>query len=201
VVYSKYLKRFFDIFTSFLLLISLSPFLLISCAFIFLSLGRPILFKQTRIGLNSVPFTMLKFRTMLEKCDEYGTLLPTSERLTKVGRVFRRTSLDELPGLINVMRGDMSLVGPRPLLAEYLDRFSNRQSLRHKVRPGVTGLSQVNGRNVLDWCEKLELDVQYVERYNFPLDVMILWRTLRVVISGSGVEINGGSEMPNFRSE
>ncbi len=201
MVYSKYLKRFFDIFTSFLLLISLSPFLLISCAFIFLSLGRPILFKQTRIGLNSVPFTMLKFRTMLEKCDEYGTLLPTSERLTKVGRVFRRTSLDELPGLINVMRGDMSLVGPRPLLAEYLDRFSNRQSLRHKVRPGVTGLSQVNGRNVLDWCEKLELDVQYVERYNFPLDVMILWRTLRVVISGSGVEINGGSEMPNFRSE
>jgi sugar transferase EpsL len=201
VIYKRYLKRLFDILATSFLLISLSPLLVVSCAFIFFSLGRPILFKQTRIGLNSVPFTMLKFRTMLEKYDEFGGLLPTSERLTKVGRVFRRTSLDELPGLLNVIRGDMSLIGPRPLLAEYLDRYSNRQSLRHIMRPGVTGLSQVSGRNVLGWSEKLELDVQYVERCNVFLDISILWRTLKVVTSGAGVDINGGSEMPNFRSE
>ena len=144
---------------------------------------------------------MLKFKTMLEKNDASGALLPASERITKLGRVFRKTSLDELPGLFNVMKGDMSLVGPRPLLVEYLDRFTDRQSLRHKVRPGITGLSQVNGRNVLDWREKLELDVQYVARSNFLLDISILLRTLKVVVSGSGVDVNGGSEMPNFRSE
>ena len=138
---------------------------------------------------------------MLEKYDESGVLLPTSERLTKVGRVLRKTSLDELPGLVNVIKGEMSLVGPRPLLEEYLDRYSKRQAMRHMVRPGITGLSQVNGRNTLEWSEKLELDVQYVENRSLLLDVSILWRTLKVAVSGSGVDINGGSEMPDFSSE
>jgi sugar transferase EpsL len=201
LIYSLFGKRAVDLVLGVTILVLALPILLLLSCVIFVDSGRPILFKQTRIGMNSVPFTMLKFKTMLENYDDSGVLLPTSERITLVGRVFRKTSLDELPGLINVIRGDMSLVGPRPLLVEYLERFTDRQSLRHIVRPGITGLSQVNGRNVLGWSEKLELDVQYAERSNFLLDISILWRTLKVVMSGSGVDVNGGSEMPNFRSE
>jgi len=138
---------------------------------------------------------------MLEKYDEFGTLLPTSERLTKVGRVFRRTSLDELPGLLNVIKGDMSLIGPRPLLVEYLGRFSERQAIRHSIRPGMTGLAQVSGRNHLDWKNKLELDIQYVEKRGIVLDIYILGKTLMILVLGSGVDVNGGPEMPSFRSE
>ncbi len=199
MIYSLFGKRAFDLILGMTFLVLSLPILFVSSCLVFIDLRRPILFKQTRIGLNTVPFTMLKFKTMLEKYDDSGVLLPTSERITKVGRVLRKTSVDELPGLVNVIRGNMSLVGPRPLPVEYLDRFNNRQSLRHKVRPGITGLSQVNGRNVLDWREKLELDVQYVERSDFLFDMSILLRTLKVVVSGSGVDVNGGSEMPNFR--
>jgi len=161
-------------------------------------LGWPVLFRQVRPGLGGRPFTLLKFRTMTEARDAQGNLLPDEERLTRFGRFLRRTSLDELPELFNVLKGDMSLVGPRPLLMEYLERYSPEQARRHEVRPGITGWAQVNGRNALSWEEKFELDVWYVDHLSLVLDVKILFLTLWKVLKGEGIARPGHATMPEF---
>ena len=160
--------------------------------------GSPVIFRQTRPGLGGAPFPIYKFRTMREAVDGHGVPLPDEERLTRVGRWLRRTSLDELPELVNVLRGDMSLVGPRPLLTSYLDRYSPIQARRHDVRPGITGWAQINGRNALSWEEKFDLDLWYVDHWSFALDLRILWRTLAQVVSGTGVSAPGHPTMPEF---
>lgn len=163
-------------------------------------MGSPVLFKQQRPGLNGVPFTMLKFRTMLHAADGSGRTRPDEERLTPLGRRLRETSVDELPELWNVLRGDMSLVGPRPLLIEYLDHYTPEQARRHAVRPGVTGWAQVNGRNSLSWDEKFALDTWYVDHLSLAVDLRILWATMRAVVSRSGVTAEGHATMPQFYS-
>jgi len=163
-----------------------------------LALGRPLLFRQLRPGLGGRPFTLLKFRTMTEARDEDGRLLPDDQRLRRFGSFLRRTSLDELPELFNVLRGEMSLVGPRPLLMEYLDRYTPQQARRHEVKPGITGWAQVNGRNALTWEEKFELDVWYVDHMSSWLDVKILAMTVWKVLTGEGVSQPGHATMPQF---
>lgn len=163
-----------------------------------MSLGRPVFFRQTRPGLHGKPFQMLKFRTMTNERDEHGNLLPDAQRLTRFGRFLRATSLDELPELWNVLKGDMSLVGPRPLLMEYLPLYSERQARRHEVRPGITGWAQVNGRNALSWEEKFELDVWYVENRSFWLDIRILVLTLWKVIRREGISHGDEATMHKF---
>jgi sugar transferase EpsL len=163
-----------------------------------LRIGTPVLFRQTRAGLRGNPFTMVKFRTMTNARDAAGALLPDEQRLTPFGRLLRRTSLDELPELLNVLRGDMSLVGPRPLHMAYLPRYSARHARRHDVLPGVTGLAQVSGRNALTWPEKFDLDVEYVERASLALDVAILWRTVRAVLVREGISAANDATMPEF---
>jgi sugar transferase EpsL len=160
--------------------------------------GTPF-FRQTRIGLNGRPFTIIKFRTMRDAHDTHGELLPDAARLTRFGRMLRTSSLDELPELWNVLRGDMSLVGPRPLLPEYLPLYFARQARRHEVRPGMTGWAQVNGRNALSWDERLDLDVWYVDNQSILLDLRILFRTLRQVVYGEGISAPGEPTMPKFR--
>jgi sugar transferase EpsL len=162
-------------------------------------LGRPVLFRQQRPGLGGQPFTLLKFLTMSETCDKNGNLLPDGERLTRFGRFLRGTSLDELPELWNVLRGDMSLVGPRPLLMQYLKRYTPEQARRHQAKPGITGWAQVNGRNALSWEEKFALDVWYVDHVGLSLDARILWRTVGQVLSRRGVSPEGRATMPEFQ--
>lgn len=174
------------------------PVLLLLALLVRLRLGSPVLFRQERPGLNGVPFMLLKFRTMTSALDETGELLPDAARLTGFGRSLRSTSLDELPELLNVLRGEMSLVGPRPLLLRYLPRYSVRHRRRHEVRPGLTGLAQVSGRNALSWQERLDLDVEYVERCNVVMDVRILWRTINAVLSRSGISAAGEATMSEF---
>lgn len=163
-----------------------------------LFLGRPVLFRQQRPGLRGEPFTLLKFRTMTDARDEDGNLLPDEDRLTPFGRFLRRTSLDELPELINVVKGEMSLVGPRPLLMEYLDRYTPEQARRHEVRPGITGWAQVNGRNALSWEEKFDLDVWYVDHASLWIDLKILALTAWKVLRGDGVSQPGRATMEEF---
>ena len=163
-----------------------------------LRLGSPVLFVQERPGRHARPFRLVKFRTMTNARDASGSLLPDAERLTRFGRALRSTSLDELPELWSVLRGDMSLVGPRPLLTRYLPRYSERHRRRHDVRPGITGLAQVSGRNAINWSEKLDLDVQYVDECSLALDVRILWRTLRSVLRREGITAEGAATMPEF---
>ncbi len=165
---------------------------------VFVRLGSPIFFVQTRPGLGERPFPLVKFRTMRDARRADGTLLPDAERLTGFGRWMRAWSLDELPELLNVLRGDMSLVGPRPLLPQYVPLYSDRHRRRHDVRPGITGLAQVSGRNALRWTEKFDLDVEYVERCSFRLDVAIIWRTLRAVLRREGISAEGEATMPEF---
>jgi sugar transferase EpsL len=191
-------KRVFDVAVATALLVLLSPLLLIVAALVRVRLGAPLLFRQTRPGRAGRPFTLLKFRTMTDERDATGVLLPDEARLTPLGRFLRRTSLDELPELVNVVRGDMSLVGPRPLLMEYLPRYTTEQWRRHEVRPGITGWAQVNGRNALTWDEKFALDVWYVDHRSFRLDLDILTRTARTVIGGRGVSSSGHATMPPF---
>lgn len=162
------------------------------------SLGRPILFRQRRPGLNGQIFTLVKFRTMKDRDVESG-LITDADRLTRLGRTLRSTSLDELPTLLNVIKGEMSLVGPRPLLPEYLDRYTAEQSRRHEVRPGVTGLAQVSGRNAISWEEKLQLDVRYVDEHNFLLDLKLLAATFGTVVRRSGVSAHGQATMDKFQ--
>jgi len=195
----RHVKRGVDWVAAAALLVLLSPLLLAVALVVRLALGSPVLFVQTRSGRDGEPFRLLKFRTMRDAVGPDGRPLPDAERMTAVGRVLRATSLDELPGLVNVLRGEMSLVGPRPLLAEYLPRYSARQRLRHAVRPGITGLAQVSGRNAVSWEERLELDVRYVERLSPWLDLSILVRTVPVVLGARGVRLPGRATMEPFR--
>ena len=181
------LKRAFDIAASTSALVVLSPVLAITAYKVKKELGSPVLFRQTRPGLHGKPFEMIKFRTMKDTTDKAGNALPDSERLTDFGKKLRASSLDELPELWNVLKGDMSLVGPRPLLMEYLPLYNAEQAKRHNVRPGVTGYAQVNGRNSLSWEDKFKLDTWYVEHQSFLLDMKILLKTVKKVIIKDGI--------------
>ena len=195
----KMLKRTFDIIAATTGLVIFLPILLIVAGIVLISLGRPILFSQTRPGKDAVPFKMYKFRTMLKSMDKEGNPLPDSERLTPIGRKLRSTSLDELPGLWNVIKGDVSLVGPRPLLMEYVERYSPRQARRMEIRPGITGWAQINGRNAISWERKFELDVWYVENRSFLLDVKIILKTVEKVVRRSNIAEEGNVTMSAFK--
>lgn len=193
------LKRAFDITVSASALIVLSPVLAITAHKVKKNLGSPVLFRQIRPGLNGKPFEMVKFRTMKDAIDQNGKLLPDNERLTDFGKKLRATSLDELPELWNVLKGDMSLVGPRPLLMEYLPLYSAEQAKRHNVRPGITGYAQINGRNAISWEKKFQLDVWYVEHQSFFLDMKILFETVKKVIIKEGINQSECISMPRFK--
>lgn len=193
------LKRQFDFTLATLGLLILSPVFLVLTLLIRLKLGAPVFFTQARPGLHGTPFRMVKFRTMTDVRDTAGNLLSDGERLTVFGKFLRASSLDELPELWNVLKGDMSLVGPRPLLMEYLPLYSEKQSRRHEVRPGITGWAQVNGRNALSWEEKFKLDVWYVDNRSLWLDVKILWLTVWHVVRRSGISQEGHVTMEKFR--
>lgn len=195
---SRWLKRVFDSTVSLLFLFLLSPLMALISIIVLFDVGRPVLFVQERPGLHGVPFKLRKFRTMRTAVDQDGIPLPDEKRLTRVGSFLRRWSLDELPELWNVLVGEMSLVGPRPLLMEYLPLYNERQAKRHLMKPGLTGLAQVSGRNSLSWEEKFELDVYYVEHWSLALDFMILLKTIWQVLSGSGVNAQGHATMPPF---
>lgn len=195
---SPFAKRVFDIAVSAAGLVLLSPLLIIVAVSVRLALGSLVLFKQVRPGLNGRPFVLYKFRTMKDLRDEQGNLLPDEQRLTRLGRFLRSTSLDELPELFNVLKGDMSLVGPRPLLPQYLDRYTPEQARRHEVKPGITGWAQVNGRNAISWEEKFALDVWYVDNWSLWLDIKILALTLVKVFKREGISAEGEATMPEF---
>jgi lipopolysaccharide/colanic/teichoic acid biosynthesis glycosyltransferase len=192
------LKRAFDVVVSATALVLLSPVLVVVALMVRRRLGAPVLFRQRRPGLNGRPFEMIKFRSMRDAVGPDGTLLPDAERLTSFGRWLRATSLDELPELWNVLRGEMSLVGPRPLLMEYLPLYSPEQARRHEVRPGITGWAQVNGRNAVDWPRKFELDVWYVDRHNLWLDVKILAMTIGHMFRREGISAPGSATADRF---
>ena len=192
-------KRIFDILVSFSALVLLSPVFLYLVWRVQVQLGRPVLFRQVRPGLYGRPFELIKFRTMTDERDSDGNLLSDSERLNDFGRFLRSSSLDELPELWNVLRGDMSIVGPRPLLMDYLGKYTREQSRRHEVRPGLTGWAQVCGRNKLSWEERFECDVWYVDNRSFWLDLKIIFRTIGVVIRRSGVAQDGHVTMEPFQ--
>jgi lipopolysaccharide/colanic/teichoic acid biosynthesis glycosyltransferase len=188
----------FDVTAALIALALLCPVMLVIAAAVLLTMGRPILFRQRRPGLGGRPFTILKFRTMLDPSDNGGRPTPDTTRLTRLGRFLRSSSLDELPELFNVLRGEMSLVGPRPLLMQYLDRYTPEQARRHEVRPGITGWAQVNGRNAIGWEEKFRLDVWYIEHASLWLDVKILFRTVAKVVRRQGVNAESGVTMREF---
>jgi sugar transferase EpsL len=192
------LKRALDLVVGILALVLLSPVLAVVSLLVLIDLGPPILFRQARPGLHGAPFTILKFRTMSDKRDKGGRPLPESQRLTRLGRFLRRTSMDELPELLNVIRGEMSLVGPRPLLMRYLDRYTPDQMRRHDVRPGITGWTALNGRNALTWEQKFKLDLWYVDHRTLLLDCKILVRTFWKVLTGEGVTPRTSNEVPEF---
>ena len=192
------LKRFFDILVSFLGLIFLAPVILFVAFQIRRKLGRRVLFRQIRPGLHGKPFEMIKFRTMRDVYDSKGVLLPDADRMTPFGTFLRSSSLDELPELWNVLKGEMSLVGPRPLLMEYLPLYSPEQLRRHEVRPGVTGWAQINGRNALSWNEKFNLDVWYVDSQSLRLDIKIILLTLKKVVAREGISADGEVTMSKF---
>jgi lipopolysaccharide/colanic/teichoic acid biosynthesis glycosyltransferase len=194
-------KRLFDIVGSLTLLLLLSPVACLCCLLIAVKLGRPVTFCQRRLGWHGQPFLMHKFRSMRDATDSAGNPLPDEERLGRFGKKLRSTSLDELPQLFDILRGCMSLVGPRPLLVRYRDRYTEREWKRHLVRPGLTGWCQVNGRNALDWESKLELDVVYAEGYSFWWDLKILFMTIGKVLRRSGISAEGEATMPEFRPE
>jgi sugar transferase EpsL len=193
------LKRVLDVLGASAALVVLSPLLAVVAVLVRARMGPPVLFRQLRPGREGRPFELTKFRTMTDQRGPDGALLPDAQRLTALGRFLRRTSIDELPELVNVVRGDMSLVGPRPLLMEYLPRYSPEQARRHEVRPGVTGWTQVNGRNALTWEEKFALDVWYVDHRSTRLDLEILGRTVSQVLGGQGVSAPGHATMEPFR--
>jgi lipopolysaccharide/colanic/teichoic acid biosynthesis glycosyltransferase len=192
-------KRLFDIVVSIVALIILSPVIFIVSRKIAKNLAKPVLFKQERPGLNGEVFQMIKFRSMRDASDDNGNVLPDSQRLTPFGEKLRSSSLDELPGLWNVLKGDMSLVGPRPLLVEYLPLYSPEQAKRHNVRPGITGWAQVNGRNAISWEEKFKLDVWYIENQSIWLDIKILFLTIKKVFVKEGISSDGEVTMAKFK--
>lgn len=191
-------KRFFDLALTLPTLIILSPLLAGMTLLVRAKLGSPVLFRQVRPGLHGKPFTIYKFRTMTDARDADGRLLPDARRLIRLGRFLRATSIDELPELWNVLKGDMSLVGPRPLLMRYLDRYTPEQALRHEVRPGLTGWAQVNGRNDISWEDKFTLDVWYVDNQSLWLDIKIILMTIGKVLSREGISQAGEATMPEF---
>ena len=193
------LKRLIDIVGSLIGLALSSPLIIVISIIIYFTMGRPIFFKQVRPGLKGKPFVIYKFRTMLDLRDEKGNLLPDEKRLTTIGKFLRSTTLDELPEFWNVLKGDMSLVGPRPLLMEYLDRYTPEQARRHNVKPGMTGWAQVNGRNAISWEEKFKLDVWYVDNWNIFLDLKIILLTILKVLRREGISAEGHATMPEFR--
>lgn len=192
------MKRIFDIFLVIFVMLIFTPVILVLVALLHFKLGQGVFFSQMRPGLNGKPFLMIKFRTMTNTCDSQGQLLADSERLPAFGRFLRSTSLDELPGLWNVLKGDMSLVGPRPLLMEYLPLYSPEQARRHEVRPGITGWAQVNGRNAISWEQKFELDIWYVNNRSLWLDIKILCLTLKKVLVRDGISAEGEATMSKF---
>jgi lipopolysaccharide/colanic/teichoic acid biosynthesis glycosyltransferase len=200
-MYNGSVKRVLDIVASSVALVVLAPALVVIALAVWFRLGRPILLRQTRAGYLGTPFSLLKFRTMTNARGSNGDLLPDADRLTQFGELLRSTSLDELPELWNVLRGDMSLVGPRPLLLHYLDRYTAHQARRHDVHPGITGLAQVSGRNSLSWAEKLRLDVEYVDTYSLRLDVLILVRTLRQVVLRRDIAQPGHATAEEFMGQ
>lgn len=193
------IKRAFDLFLTIPALIVLSPFLVILATLVAISLGSPVLFRQKRPGWRGQPFLLLKFRTMTDARDDNGTLRPDALRLTSFGRFLRVTSLDELPELWNVLKGDMSLVGPRPLLMQYLERYTPEQARRHEVKPGITGWAQINGRNAISWEEKFNLDVWYVNHQSFRLDMKIIFMTIWKILKREGISQPGQATMEEFR--
>jgi len=194
-------KRIFDLLITIPGFIVALPVLGIVALLVRVKLGSPVIFQQKRPGLNGKIFTLRKFRTMKNAFDDEGDPLPDDQRLTKFGRILRSTSLDELPELINVIRGEMSLVGPRPLLVSYLDLYNEQQKRRHHVLPGITGWAQINGRNAISWQEKFQLDLWYVDHYSIWLDIKILFNTLQKVIHREGISQPGGVSMAPFNGE
>ena len=192
------MKRFFDLFYIFLSSPLITLVFLLVALMVRIKLNSPVLFKQSRPGLNGKIFNVYKFRTMTNECDKNGTLLSDEARLTKFGKFLRSTSLDELPSLWNVLKGDISLVGPRPLLVEYLPLYSTQQARRHEVKPGITGWAQINGRNAISWDEKFDLDVWYVGNQSIWLDIKILWLTVKKVITRDGISSSNEATMPAF---
>lgn len=197
-MYAKYIKRLLDIIISLTAIIVLSPVLLVVAILVRIKLGSPVLFHQKRPGFNEEIFGLCKFRTMTDERDENGNLLPDSVRLTRFGRTLRSTSLDELPELFNILKGDMSLIGPRPLLVSYLPYYTEEERLRHTVRPGLTGLAQVSGRNLLDWDKRFATDVEYVRNISFGLDVKIFFMTIKKVFIHENVEVDTNQVEGNF---
>lgn len=201
IMRSLFLKRCIDVIGALAGIIVFSPIILVVFFIILFSMGRPVFFVHIRPGLRGRPFKMYKFRTMLDLRDANGDLLPDEQRLTRIGRILRATSFDELPEFWNVLKGDMSLVGPRPLLMEYLERYTPEQARRHDVKPGVTGWAQVNGRNAITWEEKFKLDVWYVDNWNIWLDFKILFLTVLKVLRREGISANNHATMPVFMGQ
>lgn len=198
-MYRKYIKRLLDFILSLFAIIILSPVLLILALLVRIKLGAPVIFKQKRPGLNEKIFTLYKFRTMTDAKDEQGNLLPDEIRLTKFGKLLRSTSLDELPELFNILKGDMAIVGPRPLLVRYLPLYNEHQKHRHDVRPGFTGWAQCNGRNAISWEEKFDLDVYYTKHVSLLLDIKIILKTVKVVLFREGISSETSVTMEEFR--
>ncbi|MFY9504242.1 MAG: sugar transferase [Dethiobacteria bacterium] len=198
-IYGRYFKRLLDFILSLIALVVLSPVFLIIALLVRIKLGSPVLFKQERPGLNEKIFTIYKFRTMTDERDENGELLPNHLRLTKFGRALRSSSLDELPELFNILKGDMSFIGPRPLLIEYLPLYNEQQRRRHAVRPGLTGLAQVNGRNAITWEEKFHYDLEYVDNLSFLLDLKIMVKTIVKVLKREGINSSEAVTMEKFK--
>ena len=192
------MKRLFDIFSSVIALLILSPVLIITAIIVRIKTGSPVLFRQERPGLNGKGFIIYKFKTMTDQKDEAGRLLPDEKRLKAFGKFLRSTSLDELPELLNVLKGDMSIVGPRPLMMKYLNRYTPEQARRHEVKPGITGWAQINGRNTVAWEEKFKLDVWYVDNQSFWLDIKIIFITIWQVITRQGVTQEGRATVDEF---
>lgn len=197
-IYRRYLKRALDFVLSLLFIIILSPVLLTVAILVRVKLGNPVLFKQQRPGLNEEIFTIYKFRTMTDERDENGEWLPDSHRLTKFGKFLRTTSLDELPELFNILKGEMSFVGPRPLSVKYLPYYNEFEKKRHDVRPGLTGLSQINGRNKATWEQRFALDIEYINKMSFIYDLKIIFKTIFVVLRREGIVTRGTGKVENF---
>lgn len=198
-MYRRWGKRAIDILGAGLAVVLLSPVLLVSALIVAVRLGRPVLFKQKRAGYGSRPFNVLKFRSMTDARDPDGALRPDSERLTPLGVFLRESSIDELPSLLNVLKGEMSLIGPRPFIYDYVELYTPEQARRHDVRPGITGWAQVNGRNALSWEEKFRLDVWYVDNVSLWLDIKIVFLTLKKLIHRDGISAPGSATMERFR--
>ena len=197
-MYRHFIKPLCDFFIALFLLIILSPIILLTATLLFFANNGKVFFFQQRPGLNCKPFKIVKFKTMSDSFDNDGVPLPDDVRLTKVGSIVRSASLDELLQLINVLKGDMSIIGPRPLLMQYLSRYSPEQLRRHEVKPGITGLAQVNGRNTISWEHKFKLDLEYIEKQSFALDLKILWMTFLIVIKRKGINADGHVTMEEF---